>query len=182
MEVSMKRREFVASVLASGLAVPVMADDDHGHDHDRRRIEGTQSIATVSFGQWTLNSTVPGGLDRFSNPTSGAGNGHHVIPFFVRIKAGGAVNFAIAGLHQVIVYGPDVRPDDINVDLVVPGSTPPLIDDPAHRLYRGVDPRTQPRDRVEVVQFPDRGLYLVICGVRPHFVNEDMFGYVRVVK
>ncbi len=151
-----------------------MADEDHGHDH--RRIEGTQAITTVSFGQWM--SSPP--LDRFANANSGAGNGHHVILFFVRIKAAGVVNFAIGGLHQVIVYGPDVRPEDINADLVVPGSTPPLIDDPTNRVYRGVDPRTQPRDRVEVVQFPNRGLYLVICGVQPHFVNDDMFGYVRV--
>jgi hypothetical protein len=25
------------------------------------------------------------------------------------------------------------------------------------------------------------GLHLVICGVVPHFVNDDMFGWVRVL-
>jgi hypothetical protein len=70
----------------------------------------------------------------------------------------------------------------INAAMVVQGSTPPLIDDAANRLYRGFDPRTHPRDRVEVVQFPNRGLCLVICGAQSHFVNDDMFGCVRVVR
>jgi len=45
------------------------------------------------------------------------------------------------------------------------------------------------RDRVEVVNFPKRGRYLVICLIRPHFlpdpVNEpgkfEMFGHVNVI-
>ena len=36
------------------------------------------------------------------------------------------------------------------------------------------------RDRVEVVNFSRRGVYLVICGVLPHFM-QGMYGYVRVV-
>ena len=35
------------------------------------------------------------------------------------------------------------------------------------------------RDRVEVIHFPNPGLYLVICGVLPHF-EEGMYGWVRV--
>ena len=58
---------------------------------------------------------------------------------------------------------------------------PPLINDPNNRVYRGLDPSLQPQDRVEVVHFANDGVYLVICGVRPHFVNDHMFGYVRVV-
>ena len=59
---------------------------------------------------------------------------------------------------------------------------PPLIDDPENRVYRGLDPSLDPQERVDGVQFPNRGLYLVICGVQPHFVNDYMFGYVRVVS
>jgi hypothetical protein len=69
-----------------------------------------------------------------------------------------------------------------------------LIDDPDHRIYRGQDPSLQPlerasslkptpeflQDRVEVVWFPKPGTYLVICGVQGHFVNDDMFGFVKV--
>jgi hypothetical protein len=32
-----------------------------------------------------------------------------------------------------------------------------------------------------VVQFPNRGTYLVICGVLPHFAVDGMYGFVRVV-
>jgi hypothetical protein len=114
----------------------------------------------------------------------------------VRIKAGGAVNFNIGGFHQVIVYDDRTQPDDIDAALTTTttGPTPspavPLIDDPQHRIYRGLDPSLQPldrgsppaflQDRVEVVYFPKPGKYLVICGVQPHFVNDGMYGFVTV--
>ena len=71
-----------------------------------------------------------------------------------------------------------------------PGGAPPLINDPVDRLYAGLDPSTvnggpnTPRnlqDRVEVVQFTRKGRHLVICGVQPHFVNDNMYGWVNVV-
>ena len=45
---------------------------------------------------------------------------------------------------------------------------------------------SQLQDRVETVHFPNRGLFLVICGVLPHFFDAatnrfEMFGYVRVL-
>lgn len=74
----------------------------------------------------------------------------------------------------------------------------PIIDDPANRVYRGIDPTVMPflqgppqqgpvgpafqpllQDRTEVVHFPEPGRYLVICAVLPHF-NEGMYGYVKV--
>jgi len=33
---------------------------------------------------------------------------------------------------------------------------------------------------VESVRFTTPGTYLVICAVRPHFVNDGMFGFVEV--
>ena len=179
MGVSMKRREFVASVLASGLAVPAIAGDDHGHGH--RPVDGAVSNATVSFGQW--QSDPP--HDRFPNLNDRTRNDHLLIPYVARIKAGGSVNFVIAGFHQVIVYAPGTRPEDINSTMTVPVTAPPgppLINDPENRIYRGLDPSLYPQDRVEVVRFEKRGLYLVICGVMPHFVNDNMYGYVRVVR
>ncbi|HEY7447391.1 MAG TPA: hypothetical protein VH702_04530 [Vicinamibacterales bacterium] len=85
----------------------------------------------------------------------------------------------------------------------IPGAPPPdqppfvgIINFPTNRIYRGLDPRgallpppippapgttfvPTPQDRVEVVQFGERGLYLVICAVNLHF-NDGMYGYVRV--
>jgi hypothetical protein len=66
----------------------------------------------------------------------------------VKIKAGGAVNFIIGGFHQPIVYDDKTKPGDINVDdtTTTTGPTPsppvPLIDDPANRIYRGLDPKS----------------------------------------
>ena len=174
----MKRREFVASIVAGGLAVPAMANQEENHDH--RPVDGPLANATVSFGQWRSDPPV----DRFPNLNPRQQNNHQLIPFEAKIKAGGAVNFVIAGFHHVLVYGPGTRPEDINASMTVavtapPG--PPLINDPNNRVYRGLDPSLQPQDRVEVVHFANDGVYLVICGVQPHFVNDHMFGYVRVM-
>jgi hypothetical protein len=174
----MKRREFVASVIASGIAVPALAEQSHHHG---RRVDGPNANASVSFGYWQQ-------FDRFPTNNDRTRNGHELIPHVARVKAGGTVNFIIAGFHQVIVYGPGVKPDDINTSMLTsttgtppPGVMfPPLIDDPTGRVYRGLDPSTQPQDRVEVVHFPNRGLHLVICGVLPHFATDRMFGWVRV--
>jgi plastocyanin len=146
--------------------------------------DGTPTSATVSFGAW---HTEPP-LDRFPNSSPADRNEHQLIPFNVTIEAGGTVNFIISGLHQVIVYDDGTRPDDIDTTLTttttgaMPSPAVVLIDDPTHRLYRGLDPSLFPRDRVEVVYFPNPGVYLVICGVRNHFVNDGMFGFVKVEK
>jgi hypothetical protein len=56
----------------------------------------------------------------------------------------------------------------------------PLINDPNKRIYFGLDPSVQPRDRSEAVTFSKPGIYLVICGILVHF-QDDMFGYVKVL-
>jgi plastocyanin len=138
---------------------------------------------TVSFGQWEPP------LDRLTaNPGGGVGNVHELAPNVVTIKAGGAVNFIISGLHNVQVYDDGTQPEDIGTAPPVvqpPGQGGGIIDVPTNRIYRGWDPNTVPntfaRDRVEVVHFAEPGVYLVICGVRNHFVDDDMFGFVRVL-
>src|SRR5688572_11765977 len=76
-------------------------------------------------------------------------NEHQLIPFNVTIEAGGTVNFIISGLHQVIVYDDGTRPDDIDTTLTtttgaMPSPAVVLIDDPTHRIYRGLDPSLFP--------------------------------------
>jgi plastocyanin len=142
--------------------------------------EGPLSNATVSFGAWM--TTPP--FDRFPNTSSAAANHHELIPREVKIKAGGTVNFIIAGLHQVVVYDDGTKPGDINTALTTPTTgTPagtPLINDPNRRIYRGPDPSLLPRDRVEVVHFANPGTYLVICGVLTHF-QQGQIGFVTVL-
>jgi hypothetical protein len=188
----------LVALLFIGLAAPMaVADKDR------------QANASVSFGAWQTGP-APGPppvdeLDRFPPSLSNDRfrNEHQLIPKRVKIKAGGAVNFIIGGFHQPIVYDDGTQPEDIDVDQIPPitttGPTPSpavvLIDDPINRIYRGLDPSLQPlerasslketpeffQDRVEVVFFPKPGKYLVICGIRGHFVNDGMFGFVNVL-
>jgi hypothetical protein len=169
-------------------------EQEHGHDGRHDDMNGPLASANVSFGQWNLDTP----LDRFPNNSDRTRNNHHLIPGVVTIKAGGSVNFIIAGFHHVLIYGPGTKPADINRAVTMPVSVPPgpaLINDPVNRVYRGLDPSVFPvlpgtppqplQDRVETVRFPNPGTYLVICGVLAHFFDATaqqfvMFGYVRV--
>lgn len=187
----MKRREFVEKlgigsaliVSSSALAAPGHAaqDEDNG-EHDHRPVSGDRANATVSFGAWPVG-TLASPLDRTVTPDAPAApNIHQLIPYVTTIKEGGSVNFVLAGFHQVVVYGPGTRPDDINALLFDPLPGPPglgLINDPTNRVYRGLSPVGLPQDRVEVVHFGQPGRYLVICAVTFHFA-DNMFGWVRV--
>ena len=170
----------LVSMLCIGLAAPLAM-----------AIDGPLANATVSFGQWQTDPP----LDRFPNLSPRDRNNHELIPNEVTIKAGGAVNFIIGGFHHPIVYDAGTQPGDIDVNntTTTTGPTPSpavlLINDPTDRIYRGLDPSLQPldrsgafgQDRVEVVFFPKPGTYLVICGVKGHFVNDGMFGFVTVL-
>lgn len=172
----MKRREFIGSVLAGGVAAPAMGVERHSH----RPVDGPLANATVSFGYW--QSDPP--FDRFPTSNDRFRNGHQLIPHEATIKAGGTVNFIIAGFHFVTVYAPGTQPGEIDVTRTMAPTAqpaPPLIDDPTNRVYRGLDPSRVPQDRVEVVHFASPGRYLVICGVLPHFAVDRMFGFVKVL-
>lgn len=172
----MKRRELLTTMVATGIGVPAFAAQGHGH----KELSGPLSTATVSFGYW------PEGSNRFTTPRAPqAPNGHALLPYDVKVKAGGTVNFIVAGFHLITVYAPGKTVDDVNVASLAPGSVPPgLIDDAEGRVYFGIDPRTMPQDRVEVVQFANSGRHLVICAVLPHFrsnVHPPMHGWVTVL-
>jgi hypothetical protein len=157
----------LVAMVCLGLVVPVAG-----------ALESRLANATVSFGAWHPDPP----LDRFPNEAPREGNHHQLIPSHVTIPAGGTINFVVSGLHQVLVYDDGTQPEDIDVEQTTTTTGTPadvlLIDDPANRLYRGPDPSLYPRDRVEVVAFPKAGIYLVICGVRDHFVEDHMFGFV----
>ena len=184
----MKRRDFVgrlgigsAALASLSGGVAAAGKDDH---HDHQSIDGSNATATVSFGAWPSGGNAP--LDRLAVPNApDAPNVHRMIPYIATIKAGGTVNFIIAGFHLLAVYGPGTKFEDIDATIVapLPGAPfpgfPPMINDSNKRVYRGLNPLAAPQDRVEAVQFPKKGRYLVICAFLPHF-NDNMYGYVKV--
>lgn len=173
------------AVLVAGLTTYlVLASGGHPHGATAGNMpqdNGPLSSATVSFGSWM--TATP--LDRFPNLSPREANHHELAPQLARIRAGGTVNFIIAGFHQVLVYDDGTQPADIDTSITVSPTNqpaPPLIADPDRRIYRGLDPSTllPSQDRVEVVHFAEPGTYLVMCGVLPHF-QEGMYGYVKVL-
>ncbi|MCI0621807.1 MAG: twin-arginine translocation signal domain-containing protein, partial [Acidobacteria bacterium] len=129
----------VSPTLADSLVIPDLSDEKTETKlHQHRPLSGPLASATVSFGQW---SAAP--LDRFPNVSAPVvRNQHQLIPNEVTIKAGGAVNFIVAGFHNIIVYDDGTQPTDINVNSTVPPTAggPPLINDTNNRIYRGLDP------------------------------------------
>jgi len=190
----MKRRDLLGSVgigsaaLLAGAAGVKAGTGTKSSEHEHGKTDGPLSNATVSFGAWPGTGTGATGttpVDRTVLPAAPAApNIHQLLPQTATIKAGGSVNFIVAGFHQILVYAPGKTPEDIDTGTLIPipGAPPAvgLIDDPDKRLFRGVSPLTVGQDRVEVVHFAKPGLYLVICSVSVHFA-DGMFGWVRVL-
>ncbi len=185
----MKRRDVLATAgigsaaILAGAAGARTAARGHDDEHAHESVNGPLANATVSFGAWPATGATP--TDRTALPTAPAApNIHQLLPRTATIKAGGSVNFIVAGFHQIAVYAPGTKPDDIDTSTLIPiPNAPPavgLIDDAENRLFRGVSPLTVGQDRVEVVHFGKRGTYLVICTVSVHFA-DGMFGWVRVL-
>src|SRR5688500_17232384 len=106
----MKRSHVAGLCVALALAGTQLTDslyaqsgtqsNDHENHGDRGRGNAPVSV-TVSFGVG-LNTAQPG------NPVN-----HHVLPRVIDVKAGGVVNFAVGGLHQIFVYNPGKSVDDV---------------------------------------------------------------------
>jgi plastocyanin len=136
--------------------------------------------------------------------TAQAGNpaNHHVVPQTILVRSGGVVNFVVSGFHQIYAYNPGTEPSDIIVPAPPPAG-PGFINDYNNIYYIGINPvapfsnpapsplpqgvpplpnpnfLSPAQNRVESVTFTQPGLYLVICNVRPHFL-DGMYAYVRV--
>jgi plastocyanin len=166
------------------------ADERDGQGQPERR------IVTVGFGAG-LNTAQPGN----------AAN-HHIIPDTIRVNVGDVVNFSVAGLHYIRVYGNGVRlsdvklqiPDECEVNPLPPATFPPQCGAPPVPLvsagglavyYAGINPLVSPQpgppfaqaaaatNRVEPVAFLQPGRYLAICAVLPHF-NDKMYAWIEV--
>lgn len=187
------RAAAVGGVTATGLIAALGAKEQlpgagSEHAHDNNPFTGPRPLAVVSFGQWEVDQNdTRGPIDRMVTPVPAPNrNVHTHLPFEVEIDRGGAVSIIMSGFHQVLIYEgrefADVKAAwEAAGSPVLPGG-PGLVNYSDDRVYRGLDPFTQTQgsvDRVESVNFLHAGRYLVVCGVRPHFV-EGMHGYVNV--
>jgi hypothetical protein len=160
----------VAAVVFAQAQSGLRAND---HDHGK----GHPANVTVSFGAG-LNTAQPGNSAN-----------HHVLPRTIEVRTNGVVNFAVAGFHQIFVYNPGKKVQD-----VVPNANPAalFIDDLTDLYYRGILPAGGPPpgipvttnpsnavNRLESVSFDKPGRYLVICNVAPHFA-DGMWAWIVV--
>ena len=127
---------------------------------------------------------------------------HVILPKLIKVKAGGVVNFTVAGFHDVFVFKPGTKLEDLATGGVFPSFPPAFVFDPtgtlpagiAERLYyRGPSPAGGPlatlfpapgpinnaMNRSESVAFLAPGTYLVICNIRGHLL-DGMWAQVRV--
>jgi len=183
----MKRREFVeklglgtVTVAAAGAIGSVVRGASAAQEHAHSPIDGPLAHAVVSFGQWRTSPA----LDRFPNNSPRTANQHLHVPYTATIKAGGGVTFQINGVHLLLIYAPGTTLESITRNVVEATPGPPpfpgFVDDSTNRIYRGLDPRPLPQDRQETVTIAEKGTYLVVCGLVPHF-DEGMHGWVKVV-
>jgi plastocyanin len=161
------------------------ADDD----------EHRRSNVNAAFGRG-LNTAQPGNAVN-----------HAILPREIKVKAGGVVDFAVAGFHDIVVFKPGFTLDQLvqagggqlpltpPIFVIPPAPTAPLPDAIAFLAdsiyYRGINPAGGPlatavggnpangSNRSEPVAFLEKGAYLVICNIRPHLL-DGMFAYVRV--
>jgi plastocyanin len=113
---------------------------------------------------------------KFGNPNSSSGNSNaanKMIPGSVVVTLSGSdeatVNFERVGFHQVAIYNPGVKPNDLEI---VGGNR---VNDPTDRFFRGV----AANGGTETVTFTEPGRYLVICDITSHF-NQNMWGWAIV--
>jgi plastocyanin len=123
------------------------------------------SYETMTFGNPEAGSNYPPGV----HDQSFHGR-DRIIAQTVVIDAGQRVYFLMYAGHRVAIYKPGVRPEDISGDN--PGI---FVLDGTNRIALQAAP-------VPVLswQFTKPGRYLVICAVKSHFFDANMYGWVIV--
>lgn len=142
--------------------------------------------ATMQFGKVDVGS--PFGPTEEHDQSSHAKD--DVVPRTVVIRSGGTVTFNVpAGVHQIAIYAPGTKPEDINAGIVTTLSAfagcagppvvnaPLVINDPTNRVATRSVPCFTPAQRSYTFTSPGR--YLVICAFLPHF-GVGMYGWVDV--
>ena len=156
------RKRWVAGVAllgATALAVPAIV------------VAGPGSSADVRFGNSKAGSPFPP-----AEHDSSFNGEDNVIPRTVVISAGGTVSFTVDGFHWPVLYRPGTSPEDI----LVPDFPPEeniFINDFGSAFVAGA-PGPVSWTSPPLTQ---RGRYLMICNVTPHFAFAKMYGYVQVM-
>ncbi len=138
----------------------------------------TPMAATIQFGQPNVGSpfAAPLGHDHSSNAKD------NLVPRTVVIQRGGTVTFKTFGVHQLAIYAPGTKPDDIDATIVAPlpaGCPPiPMINDTNNRVALITKPCGPAGDLTHT--FNTAGRYLAICTFAPHFTDFSMYGWVEV--
>ena len=115
-------------------------------------------------------------------------NGGLLIPRTVVIPVGGQVTYQIDPFHRVNVYRAGTAPSDIDVSKLIDFVSGPVfipnfvIDDPTNRIAQSPPFQfaIQQTWTTPLGTFNVPGRYLVICSFLPHFVENDMYGWVIV--
>jgi plastocyanin len=142
---------------------------------------------TVQFGNDEIGSPFP-------PPTGHDHSGHashKMFPRTVTIARGGSVTFEVDEIHQPAIYAPGKLPKDIVVDVqtledltlsCLPQTlTDFVINDPNGRVALAPPQSCEEADwTTPPGTFDQPGQYLVICTTRPHFVDDNMYGWVVV--
>ena len=111
-----------------------------------------------------------------------------LVPRTVVIAAGGQVQFEIDPFHRVNVYRAGTAPGDIDVSKLINFVSGPVfipnfvIDDATNRLAQSPPFQfaIEQTWTTPVGTFNTPGRYLVMCNFLPHFVANDMYGWVIV--
>jgi len=164
------RTALIAATAVSALTIPAIV------------FAGPSNNATVWFGNPNAPSTdqncfqgAPG-----QPPEACANAFHKLIPGAVTIRRGESVIFELNGFHQVAIYSPGKRPNDIQV--TSPGFPPQgmnRVNDPNGRVLLQIPPSNGGTVTFTTNASTQPGRYLVICNIATHF-QQNMWGWVNV--
>ena len=150
--------------------------------------------AVMQFGQANVGSPFPPG----SGHDQSAHAVDNIVPRTVVIRTGGTVTFKLpASVHQINIYKPGTKPEDVslgnltslsahagctNPPLPIPAAVlnAPIVigDDGSENFEAAIPvPCLQPTERSYTFTAP--GKYLVICAFLPHF-QVGMYAWVEV--
>jgi plastocyanin len=143
--------------------------------------------AEVEFGSEKVGSPFPppSGHDHSGHAS------HKMFPRTVTIARGGSVTFEVDEIHQPAIYAPGKEPKDVVItdqtlqDLTLPclpqTLTDFVINDPVGRVALAPPQACDESEwTTPAGTFEQPGRYLVICTTRPHFVDDQMYGWVVV--